>query len=129
MSQDRRVQAREHGRFRHLRQRAQAARRQETSATHLRFVLLLGFIGLVSSIDTALAVKYAPTLHHDEKNPLALQLIAPGDVSLLVGVKMYGTLLVLYALALLHHRWRRAAMTAACVLAGFQGWLLVYLFT
>ncbi len=129
MSQDRGVQAGEHGHFKHLRRRAQAARRQETPATHLSFVLLLGFIGLVSSIDTALAVKYAPSLHHDEMNPLALQLIAPGDVSLLVGVKMYGTLLVLYTLVLLHHRWRRAAMTAAGVLAAFQGWLLVYLFT
>jgi hypothetical protein len=87
----------------------------------------LMYIGLVSSVDAGLVVHYADNLR--ELNPIAAWLIRGRDVSVLIGCKMFGTLLVtLIVLSLYGHRPAWAGWVTAAI-ALFQTALLVFLFS
>jgi hypothetical protein len=101
------------------------------------FVFLWLFVGATSSVDACLTVKYAHVM--EEENPLANLLIVyrpnaflpmgyEADVSLLIAVKMFGTLLALGVLVLLYWRWRKGAQAVVAGLAALQVLLLFYLF-
>ncbi len=105
--------------------------------TGLLFAVLWLFIGAVSAVDAALTIRYAPALH--EQNPLAAAFIrdvpdpivprcSVQDVSLLIGAKMFGTLLVLGFLVLLYRRHPVHAQVVVATLSVFQLGLLLYLF-
>jgi hypothetical protein len=87
------------------------------------------FIGAVSSIDTGLTVKFHSGLKEHEQNPVArLILAADGwEVSRFVGIKMFGTILVLGILIWLYHIRRQHALLVIATLTVFQGLLLMYL--
>lgn len=95
------------------------------------FIAAWFFIATTSTIDAYLAVHYAPVLK--EENPLGELLIresvngAGQDVSLLIGVKMFGTILVLGFLLVLHGRWQSGARAAALGLAACQLLLMLYI--
>jgi hypothetical protein len=101
------------------------------------FAVLWLFVGTSSTLDAALTIHYAPGL--DEQNPEARALIREEpdpagpwfvhrDLSLLIGVKMLGTLLVLGVLVLLYRRWPFHAQLVVTGLSVFQIGLLLYLF-
>ena len=54
-------------------------------------------IGLISAVDVYYAIKFQKTLESMEENPIGLHLIelSNGDISLFMGLKVSGTVLVL----------------------------------
>jgi hypothetical protein len=109
------------------------------------FAFLWLFIGATSTVDAYLTVKYAGQL--DEENPIGAALIEMGphvgrvfgedqrfvnerqqDVSLLVGAKMFGTILSLGILLLIFHKWPMCAQVIVSSLALFQFMLMFYIF-
>ena len=54
-------------------------------------------IGLISAVDVYYAIKFQKTLESMEENPIGLYLIelSNGDISLFMGLKVSGTVLVL----------------------------------
>lgn len=94
------------------------------------FYFLWALIGLVSSIDAYLTIKYQDSIFLLEENPVGKWLleVEGGDPSLFVGVKFLGTICVLGTLSALY-RWNpRMAYTLATSLSAFQTGLLCYLF-
>ncbi len=102
---------------------------------NLLFAALWLLVGAGSAVDAALTVHYAPQL--DEENPVARALLVrepqPGapiafrtDPSLLVAVKMFGTLVAFGLLAALYRRAPARAQLVAAGLALFQLLLLAY---
>jgi hypothetical protein len=109
--------------------------------TSSAFTVAWLFVGASSSLDTFLTIKFADYIR--EENPIGRALIRLGpnlwfeprfvtygvqDVSLLVGVKMFGTILALGILIWLYYKWRLGAQLVAAGLSCFQMWLLFYLF-
>jgi hypothetical protein len=109
--------------------------------TPVCFALLWLFVGGSSTLDAFLTIKYADSMY--EENPIGLALIQLGpaamdrpqsvgagvqDVSLFVGIKMFGTILVLGILIVLYQAWRPGAQLAAAGLSLFQFGLLLYIF-
>ena len=90
-------------------------------------------IGLVSAVDVFYAIKYQETLHVFEENPIGLRLIeiSNGDISLFMGLKVAGTVLVLgflqnaFHLGDLKRKHIIAKITFGVTL--FQLWLFYYL--
>jgi hypothetical protein len=92
-------------------------------------------------VDAFLTIKYADSMY--EENPIGLALIelssedvdrpvaadaGPRDVSLFVGIKMFGTILALGILIVLYQAWRPGALLSAAGLSLFQCGLLLYMF-
>src|SRR5690348_13304567 len=79
----------------------------------LVFAALWLFIAMVSAFDTYLTVRFPESLNVLELNPLACALLrtAGWQPALLVGLKFFGTVLVLGILMLLHFRSRRIGMS------------------
>jgi hypothetical protein len=95
------------------------------------FALAWLFIGATSTFDAYLAMHFSQAL--EEENPIGRFLIAlasqpggPQDVSLLIGVKMFGTILVLGTLVLLYQRSRPAARVVIAALTLSQFFLMLY---
>ena len=90
-------------------------------------------IGLVSAIDVFYAIKYQETLIVLEENPIGLHLIeiSNGDISLFMGLKVAGTVLVLGFLQNAFHLGdskRRIVITKITFgITLFQLWLFYYL--
>lgn len=93
------------------------------------FGVMWFWIGSVSALDTYFIVKFRSTLHETEENPVGRLLLELDgwDVSLFVGTKMLGTIMVLGVLALLYGWDRRFAFTITGVLCVMQGLLLFYI--
>jgi len=99
-----------------------------------------------STVDAYLIVKYADQIQ--EENPIGDALIRLGpqvghvngvvphplptgkrpDVSLLVAVKMFGTILALGVLLLLFQKWPAGAQLIVAALSVFQFMLMLYIF-
>jgi len=88
------------------------------------------WIGFVSCIDLALAIKFKDQLHVSEENPVAKWILHADDyeMSRFAAIKMFGTILVLGALIKIYRYSLKYAMTLAVSLALFQLGLLIYLF-
>jgi hypothetical protein len=84
-------------------------------------------IGLVSAIDVYLTIRYAATIN--ELNPLGNYLMHIGGVELFMGLKMYGTILVLGALAFLYHRRKSMGLVVSTGVCMAQLALLGFLFS
>ena len=91
------------------------------------FAALWLWIGLVSSWDLYLAVKYIKT-PAAELNPAGRWLLTHHGVEGLVIFKMAGTVLVLGAMAVAFDWSPRAARLIAVALAAFQAGLLAFLY-
>ena len=93
------------------------------------FAILWLLIGLVSAFDTFWLVKCRESIYECEQNPVERLLIEldGGDVSLFVGVKFLGTVLVLGILFLMFSYSKKLGITCADPLAAFQVWLAWYL--
>jgi hypothetical protein len=114
-----------------------AAARASGRRGDILFAALWLFVGATSAVDACLMVRYAGAVR--EENPFAQRLIitrphskwlvGPSqDVSLLIAVKMFGTLVALGLLLVLYQKWRRGARLAIAGLAVFQVLLLFCLF-
>jgi hypothetical protein len=111
------------------------------------FAVLWLFVGATSTVDAYLTVKYAESMK--EENPIGEALIQLGphvgdlatdaapppkhkpkkqDVSLLVGAKMFGTILALGILLLLFQKWPVGAQIVVSGLSVFQLLLMFYIF-
>lgn len=92
-------------------------------------------IGLVSAVDVFYAIKFQKSLMELEENPVGLHLlqISNGDISLFMGLKVAGTVLVLgflqnaFHLGDLSRKHMILKITFGVTL--FQLWLLYYLST
>lgn len=80
-------------------------------------------------MDTYLTVYLQFILQESEQNPIACFILdmTNWNVSLFIGIKMFGTILVLGTLALLFLWKKKWGMTAAYAIAIFQTGLLFYL--
>lgn len=94
------------------------------------FLLLLGFIAIVSVHDAALLIVNQDAIQDFEKNPIGSWLIQAnsGSVSLFVLVKLLGTSLVCAVLASIYEHSSRLALIITSPLAIFQAMLLTYLY-
>lgn len=93
------------------------------------YTILWIIIALVSSIDIYWSVRLHETLSESELNPLG-QIIMYADnknVSLFMGVKTFGTFLVLGFLAIFYGIKRRMAWGVITGVFLFQLWLLFFL--
>ena len=99
-----------------------------TSAT-AGFVSMWLFVGLVSSYDGWLVVRYWDSIAQLERNPVCRYLIVlgNGDAMIFVRAKTSGTLAVLSVLAGLYRRNRRLALPVVTAVSAFQLGLLLYL--
>lgn len=104
-------------------------RRQNSFLLYL-FLFFWVWIGFVSTIDTHLSLKYKDCLVHVEENPIAKWILEQDDQTLarFVGIKMFGTIMVLWALIWFYIHSVKWCITIACALAIFQTGLLLYLF-
>ncbi len=107
--------------------------RREALAFHGAVLAALWlFIGLVGALDTYLTVKYRRSMPQVEENPVGIMLMRwdGGDVSLFVGVKVAGIILVLGVLAAIV-RWARTSFAYAVLgpIALVQLALVGYLFS
>lgn len=93
------------------------------------FFILWAWIALVSSYDSYLTVKLRSVMRDSEQNPIARYIMSKDhwDVSMFIGFKMYGTIIVLGFLSLMYSINKKYAFTIAIVLALFQTGLLFYL--
>jgi hypothetical protein len=93
------------------------------------FVICWVFIGFVSSIDAGLTVAFQDTLKYEEQNPVARLILAEDGwkCGRFIGMKMFGTILVLGVLMWLYHICHKHALLVSITLAVFQGLLLLYL--
>jgi hypothetical protein len=95
------------------------------------FGLLWLGIGFTSAYDAYLAIKYRDTLAAMEKNPIGLWLMSldGGDVSLFMGIKFAGTVLVLGILVFCYIKNKGFAWGLIIPLVIFNALLLAYLKT
>jgi len=86
-------------------------------------------VGGVGAIDTELTVRLRDGLEENEKNPIARMILASDgwEVSRFVGLKMFGTILVLGIVICLFKRDAKHGLIIVCSLAAFQAFLLLYL--
>jgi len=93
------------------------------------FIICWVFIGFVGSIDAGLTVHFQDTLRDQEQNPVARMILAEDGwkAGRFIGIKMFGTILVLGILMWLYHSCRNHALLVIAALAAFQGLLLMYL--
>jgi len=93
------------------------------------FAVLWLFIATVSAFDTYLTVRFHDSLIALELNPFARILLRMADwePSLLVGMKFFGSVLVLGILTLLQDRSRRFGLPITAGVASFQLGLLAFL--
>lgn len=93
------------------------------------FSFMWFFVGIVSTYDAYLGVRYWESMPNMERNPVCLYLIeqANGDATLFLGCKAVGTVLVLTAMALFYIRNPRFAQCIAWGVFSFQFGLLLYL--
>lgn len=86
-------------------------------------------MAFVSSYDAYLTVRLRSVIHDSEQNPIARFIMSMDnwDVSLFIGFKMYGTILVLGFLSLMYLVNKKYAFTTVIALALFQTGLLLYL--
>src|SRR5262245_4535758 len=106
---------------------------REALALHAAVLAALWLIiGLVGALDTYLTVKYRRSMPQVEENPVGVMLMRwdGGDVSLFVGVKVAGIILVLGVLAAIV-RWTRTSFAYAVLapIALAQLALVGYLFS
>lgn len=88
------------------------------------------WIGVVSCLDTALTIKYRESLRQMEENPIATYLIFQmddGSLCNFVGIKMFGTILVLGTLVNIFNLNMKWGFTIVAAVAAFQTGLLAYL--
>lgn len=93
------------------------------------FLILWAWVAFVSSYDAYLTVRLRSVIHDSEQNPIARFIMSMDnwDVSLFIGFKMYGTILVLGFLSLMYLVNKKYAFTTVIALALFQTGLLLYL--
>lgn len=91
---------------------------------HAIFVACWLFIAAVSAYDAYLTALYANSI--DEENPIAHMMIQTGGVPMVIGIKFFGTTVVLAALLGFYQRGRHAFPILAGV-TFFQLMLLCYL--
>ena len=93
------------------------------------FSFMWFFVGMVSTYDAYLGVRYWESMPNMERNPVCLYLIelANGDATIFLGCKAAGTVLVLTAMALFYLRNPRFAQRIAWGVFSFQFGLLLYL--
>jgi Na+-translocating ferredoxin:NAD+ oxidoreductase RnfD subunit len=93
------------------------------------FIFFLIFIASVSSFDTALTVHTQESLEHLEKNPIARMILEYDGwhIGNFVGIKMFGTIIVLGILIFIFKKNIRWGLVISFVLSLFQGLLLLYL--
>jgi hypothetical protein len=99
-----------------------------TRETALVMGLLL-VIGLVAAYDVYLSIKYQDTLRFQELNPIGRLLMAfdGGGVAVFMGVKVFGTLIVISTVQMLYLYKRRMGLTVAGALAAIQLMVAAYL--
>ena len=87
------------------------------------------FIGAVGALDTHLTVKLRDGLKENEQNPIARMILSfdGWDVSRFIGVKMFGTILVLGFLIWIFRKHKKYGLIFVVSLAVFQAMLLFYL--
>jgi hypothetical protein len=108
----------------------QSPLKNQNSALLYVFMFFWIWIGVVSCIDTHLSLKYKDCLVHVEENPIAKWILTQDDAALsrFVGIKMFGTIVVLWFLIWFYSHSVKWGLTIACALAVFQTGLLLYLF-
>lgn len=86
-------------------------------------------MGGVGAIDTELTVRLRDGLEENEKNPIARMILASDgwEVSRFIGLKMFGTILVLGIVICLFKRDAKRGLIIVGSLAVFQAFLLLYL--
>jgi len=86
-------------------------------------------IGLIGSYDAFLTVKYQQYMQYVEENPVARWIMAADgwDVSRFIGIKMFGTILALGILALIHGRNSKMSRMVIFPITILQILLLCYL--
>lgn len=87
-------------------------------------------IGSVGVVDTYLVHEHSDSILDMEKNPVCLALIAldPHSLLLFTHVKLFCLGLVISTLVALFRFWNRGSLIVALGVAGFQLWLLGYLY-
>ena len=110
-------------------QKQKMKRRTEKPVSVGILAVCLVTIAAISVHDATLLILNDQVILESEQNPIGLWLIEKGggEVWLFVTLKLAGTTTVCTVVAILFDRWPRASVTIACVLAGIQFTLLVYL--
>lgn len=87
------------------------------------------FVGTVGAIDTGLTVYLRDGLKENEQNPIARIILANDDwdVSRFIGLKMFGTILVLGTVICIYFKNTNYGLIIIVSLFIFQGLLLIYL--
>jgi hypothetical protein len=87
------------------------------------------FVGIVGAVDAGLTVYLREGLKENEQNPIARIILANDDwdVSRFIGLKMFGTILVLGMVICIFKINTKYGLTIIVSLSIFQGLLLVYL--
>ncbi len=95
----------------------------------LWFAGALLIIAAVSLYDTFLLIQFADHIWYLEQNPVGRWLLKANGycISLFVGVKLTGTLIVLCTLAVMQARFSRFAFPVSTSIASLQLGLLAYL--
>lgn len=95
----------------------------------LIFTMCWIFIGGVGAIDTFLTIKLSEGLIHNEQNPIARFILQSDnwDVSKFIGLKMFGTILVLGIVVCIFKRHSNYGLMIVSGIATFQALLLLYL--
>ncbi len=91
---------------------------------HTVFVVCWLLIAAISAYDAYLTALYSHVI--DEQNPIAYRMIQKGGVPMVIGIKFFGTTVVLAALLGFYQRGRHAFSILAGV-TFFQLLLLFYL--
>lgn len=93
------------------------------------FIVQYLFIAAVGSYDAYLIIKFRDYIYDLEENPFGrwLMEIDGRDVSLFIGVKMFGTIIALGLLAYIYSKNRLEAHITTIALTLFQIGLLLYL--
>jgi len=86
-------------------------------------------VGIVGAIDTGLTVSLRDGLKDNERNPIARYILSYDnwEVSRFIGLKMFGTILVLGIVICLFKRNAKRGLIIVSSLAIFQALLLFYL--
>ena len=93
------------------------------------FSLMWTFVGVVSTYDGYLSLRYWDSMPMMERNPICLYLMSlgDGDATFFLRIKAAGTVLVLAAMAMFYLRDPRLAQRIAWGVSSFQFGLLLYL--
>lgn len=104
-------------------------RNQEKLKINYIFFLILLWIALVSSFDAYLTVYFQNLMEDHELNPFARLIMAANDwdISLFIGIKMFGTILSLWILTILYIVKNKYVYCVTYCIGVFQTILLIYL--